>query len=155
MDEIVVVKLNPQGQEAWRYTGRVLQRRTNEVVIEALFNRDDMFVEDVLLRRGDRLVELFFADRWFNIFELHDRDSGAIKGWYCNITRPAELGPEQIRYVDLALDLLVTPDGRQRVLDEDEFELIQPDEELRRAALKALQELKELVRPQQGFRLED
>ena len=34
----------------------------------------------------------------------------------------------QIRYVDLALDLLVFPDGRQLVLDEDEFEALHPEE---------------------------
>ena len=55
--------------------------------------------------------------------------------------------------MDLALDLLVFPDGRQLVLDEDEFEALQPDAALRAAAQSALDELKTLVRPQMGFRL--
>jgi protein associated with RNAse G/E len=60
-------------------------------------------------------------DHWFNIYEIHDRDTDEIKCWYCNVTRPAEIGHDSIAYDDLALDLLVYPDGRQLVLDEDEF----------------------------------
>ena len=44
-----------------------------------------------------------------------------LRGWYCNIGKPALLDGDCLSYVDLALDLLVFPDGRQFVLDEDEF----------------------------------
>ena len=47
-------------------------------------------------------------------------------------------------YVDLALDLWVSRDGIQTVLDEDEFEELDLDAELRANALKGLDELKEL-----------
>ena len=48
---------------------------------------------------------------------------GEPKGWYCNVTTPASFDADGIRYVDLALDLFVHPDGRFTVLDEDEFAL--------------------------------
>ena len=44
-----------------------------------------------------------------------------IKGWYCNITRPARFGPGRVTAEDLALDVFVYPDGRTLVLDEEEF----------------------------------
>ena len=76
---------------------------------------------------------------------MHDRDDGHIKGWYCNVSKPAEFTPGEIAYVDLALDLLVYPDGSYLILDEDEFTRMKMDEITRQAALKALDELIALV----------
>ena len=153
MDEITVIKLNMAGAETWRYGGHVLKRTPSSLLIEAEFNREDVLFHGVLLKRGDPFIEIYYSDRWYNIFEIHDRDSGDIKGWYCNVTRPAVFDGSEIRFVDLALDLLVYPDGRQLTLDEDEFEQLNPDVELRSRAYAALEELKQVVRPLDGFRL--
>lgn len=141
MDDVVVIKLKPGGVEAWRYTGRVLERSATRVVMEAFFNRDDLPFHGIVLGRGDRFVETYFTDRWYNIFEIHDRVNDMLKGWYCNITQPAIFKDGMIQYVDLALDLLVYPDGQQLVLDEDEFTALDITPELRRQSLIALAEL--------------
>lgn len=142
--EIQVLKLNPQGEETWRYTGKVLSHRAQEVVLEAFFNRDAVPVLEITLRRGDRFVERFFTNRWYNIFEIYHGGTPQLKGWYCNVARPAILQENRISYVDLALDLLVYPDGRQVVLDEDEFAVLSLDEATRKQALKGLEALKRL-----------
>jgi predicted RNA-binding protein associated with RNAse of E/G family len=49
-----------------------------------------------------------------------------------------------VSYVDLALDLWVSTSGEQIVLDEDEFEALNLDQELRAGALRGLDELKQL-----------
>jgi len=152
---VLVIKLNLADQETWRYTGEVLARDAHSLTLRALFNRADTPFHGVLLRRGDPFIEVYYSDRWYNIFQIHDQDSMKIKAWYCNVTRPAVIQEGLIRYVDLALDLLVYPDGRQLVLDEDEFEALQPDADVRRSALEALEDLKRLVRPAAGFRLRD
>jgi hypothetical protein len=67
---------------------------------------------------------------------------GVLKGWYCNVTTDVEIEGERIAWQDAALDLLVLPDGRQAVLDRDEFEALQPSAALRervRTALNVLQ----------------
>jgi predicted RNA-binding protein associated with RNAse of E/G family len=64
-----------------------------------------------------------------------------LKGWYCNIGKPAVIEADSVSYVDLALDLWVAPDGRQTVLDEDELEALQLDEVTRNSAYAALKEL--------------
>lgn len=153
--EVVVVKLNPAGQETWRYSGRVLRRSDNAVLIEALFNREDSNFHEILLKNGDRFVEEYYTDRWYNIFEIHDRDDERLKGWYCNVTLPAQVTEHEIRYVDLALDLLVYPDGRYLVLDEDEFAELALDEPSRVGARAALEELKRLFKPPVTLRLSD
>jgi len=140
-EKIVVDKLSPQGELKWRYEGEIVERGDDWIVIEAFFDRDDMPFMDTSLKRGDRFVETYYADRWYNIFEIYDRDDGALKGWYCNITRPANLTDGRVDYVDLFLDLWVSANGAQTVLDEDEFLAAELDEKTRRSARDALLEL--------------
>lgn len=142
---LMVIKLNLQREETWRYEGHVLEWAQNSVLVEARFNRDDLQFHEILLRRGDRFVERYYTDRWYNIFAIHDLDDDRLKGWYCNVTRPAEITPGQIAYMDLALDLLVYPDGRSLVLDEDEFAALSIDDVTRQKALTGLSELQALT----------
>jgi hypothetical protein len=94
------------------------------------------------LRKGDRFIETYYTDRWYNIYEIHDLDDNRLKGWYCNVARPAVLESEnELSYVDLALDLWVASDGTQTILDEDEFAALDLDTETRKRARKALEEL--------------
>jgi len=145
-DDIIVIKKNVEGQETWRYSGRVLERRANWLRLEAFFNRPDTPFHGVLLANGDRFIETYYTDRWYNIFEIHDRRTDELKGWYCNVTRPAVIEPGQLSYVDLALDLLVYPDKRMLVLDEDEFARLPLDESTIRQARSSLDELIQLFK---------
>ena len=101
---------------------------------------------DIALNKGDRFLETYYDDRWFNIFEIRDKQDDSLKGWYCNVAAPAIIRPGEITFRDFALDLLVYPDGRQLVLDEDEFAELDcaPDE--RRQALEGLVQLQEQFR---------
>ena len=139
--QITVLKRNLHGAVTWQYQGRLLRRLPNALVLEAFFNRPDLPFMNILLKEGDRFVETFYTDRWYNIFEIYDRDDKALKGWYCNICRPAVIDGDVVWYVDLALDLWVAPDGKQTVLDEDEFDELNLDDFLK---LKILEELNEL-----------
>lgn len=147
MSGIKVLKKNPAGEVVWSYEGRVLQREENLLVLEAFFDRDDLPFQGTVLKRGDRFVETFYGDRWYNIFEIYDRDDGALKGWYCNVCQPAVLEADSVSYIDLALDLWVTPGGGQTVLDEDELEALNVDEALKEKARAGLRELRERFSP--------
>jgi uncharacterized protein len=139
---ITVIKQDHQGRETWRYSGRMLERGDHYVILEAYFDREDTPIQGMLLRKGDRFVETYYDDRWYNIFEVYDRDDSRLKGWYCNIGKPAEFHDQTISYQDLALDLLVFPDGRQLILDEEEFAALPLDPQDRvqaRAGVKELQ----------------
>jgi protein associated with RNAse G/E len=130
----------------YEYEGALLSRDENSITLEALFDRADMPFMDVVFKTGDRFVEYYFTDRWYNIFAIHDRDTEKIKGWYCNIGKPAVIEDGIVSYVDLALDLWVAVDGKQTVLDEDEFEELKLNEELKTGALNGLDELKDLFK---------
>jgi hypothetical protein len=142
---VTILKRDLRGEVTWQYQGQLLRRRGGELLIEAYFDRADVPLLDTALRKGDRFLELFYTDRWYNIFEVHDRDDDQVKGWYCNVGFPAvEEGEGRISYVDLALDLWVTANGEQHVLDEEEFAALKLDGQVRVRALAALQELRGL-----------
>jgi protein associated with RNAse G/E len=128
----------------YEYEGTLLSQDEHSIVLEALFDRADMPFMDVVFKTGDRFVEYYYTDRWYNIFAVYDRDDGRLKGWYCNVGKPAVFEAGVVSYVDLALDLWVSTTGQQTVLDEDEFEALELDEALRDGALKGLDGLKQL-----------
>ena len=139
---ITVIKRNAQGNEVWRYSGSLVRREERALHIRAFFNGKDSEFMGITIKNGDPFVEVYYTDRWYNIFEIHDRDDGHLKGWYCNVGKPAvEEGQWAVSYIDLALDLWVTPDGTQTVLDEDEFAALDLDTETRQQARAALREL--------------
>lgn len=142
--EITVIKQNSQGEETWRYQGRLVERGEDTIIIEAHFDREDMEFHGMQLCEGDRFVETYYRHRWYNIFAIHDREDDRLKGWYCNIATPAVIENSRILYRDLALDLLVFPDGRKVVLDEDEFAELSISAEKRAKARAALAELRTL-----------
>lgn len=98
------------------------------------------------LSAGDRFVETYYTNRWYNMFEIHAREDDHLRGWYCNISHPAEIDGNTLSYIDLALDLLVFPDGRQVVLDEDEFADLEISPKIRGQARQALTELQAMFR---------
>ncbi len=145
-EPITVLKKNLAGEVTWQYNGHILRRVANAVTLEAFFNRPDMPFVDVVFKKGDRFVETFYSDRWYNVFEIHDRDDDKLKGWYCNVGRPAVIEDGTVSYVDLALDLWVNANGEQTVLDEDEFEELKLEARERDQAIDALSELQRVFK---------
>ena len=145
MGDFTVIKRDAYGTEQLSYQGVLVARDDGHVCIDAEFALPDRDLGYIHLRRGDRFREWFYADRWYNIFRVQDVDTLAVKGWYCNITRPAVITVEGASAEDLALDVFVTPDGRTLLLDEAEFaELNLPAEE-QREAWQAVESIKTLV----------
>lgn len=145
MSAITIHKRDHTGRETWHYSGVVLARGPGFVQLEARFNAPDRDLGYTVFRRDDRFVEWFFADRWYNIFEVHAVEDDHLRGWYCNITRPAQLEAEHIYADDLALDLWVAPDGSLLTLDEDEFAALGLDPHTAAQAMAGLDELRTLV----------
>lgn len=133
----MIYKLDYAGREVWQYPARLLERGRNYVRLDARFDRDDMELGYAVFRRGDRFVETYYDDRWYNVFAVYDGDGETLKGWYCNICRPAHITDTAVRFDDLALDVWVSPAGETLVLDEDEFAALPIPADERLAALEA------------------
>jgi predicted RNA-binding protein associated with RNAse of E/G family len=138
---VTVRILDQDGQETFHYQTRLVEKAGNRIVLEGYFNRQDTPVGELVFANGDRFLETFYTDRWYNILEVHDRADDRLKGWYCNLCFPAVFQPGDLSYRDLELDLLIYPDGRQVLLDEDEYARLELAGETREQVKAALREL--------------
>ncbi len=152
MTDFVVRKLDPQGREVFRYPAdRISSRTSTSVTIQATFARQDRLeLGYATFERGDRFVEHFYSDRWYNVFEIHAMGSDALRGWYCNIAQPAVITETEVAQVDLALDVWVRPDGSSLVLDEDEFAALELPNEVIAQARAAVLEVQRLALERSG-----
>lgn len=150
-NKITIVKQDHLGVEVIRYQGQVLMRTAAEIMIEAFFALEHAMMVDIPLLKGDKFLETYFTGHWYNIYEIHDRVSDHLKGWYCNVSYPAEISQSLVAFRDLALDLVVLPDGCQVVLDEDEFQklVLSPDD--RNNALAGLAALQDRFKEKFGI----
>lgn len=121
-NSIAVHLLKPSKGRTICYTGELLRAEADWVLILAHWEQPRIDLGYVIFEPGDAFYEYYYTQRWYNIFELRT-PSGALKGWYCNIARPAVIEADTITSEDLELDLFVSPDRATMVrLDRDEFE---------------------------------
>lgn len=136
---IRVDKLNSTGQVVLSYPAEISERLPQGVVLDATWTWPSRDLGYAVFETGDHFTEYHYTDHWHNICVIHSGQNGRLKGWYCNITRPATISAEAVAAEDLFLDVWVAPDGTWQVLDEDEFEADHTlDQPTREAALKAL-----------------
>ena len=145
MSAYTIIKRDARGQDILSYQGALVEMNEEYVCIDAEFALSDRDLGYVRLRRGDIFREWFYRGRWFNIFRVSDVQSSQVKGWYCNITRPAQFGVDWIAADDLCLDVFVSPAGRTLTLDEAEFATLNLTDEERTAAQKALRAIQAMV----------
>ena len=149
MQPITVHLLKPRKQKTVIYTGVLLVEEPGHLLVHARWERKPMDLGYVVFAPGDHFFEHYYTGRWYNIFEVRSAE-GALKGWYCNVTRPALFEGDTVISEDLELDLFVGADRRRLLtLDQDEFEALTLDvtePETHAAALRALAELEEMAR---------
>ncbi|MGW7197017.1 DUF402 domain-containing protein [Streptomyces chryseus] len=121
-DDAIEVALVKAGRTKIRYPASVLSDDGTHLVVRAPWAaagvRDFGFVR---FEPGDVFTEHYWRDRWYAVKEVRSGD-GTLKGWYCDVTRPAVVGGGRVEVEDLDLDLWVSADGGEVLrLDEDEF----------------------------------
>ncbi|WP_328693785.1 DUF402 domain-containing protein [Streptomyces phaeochromogenes] len=140
--DIVLVKA---GRTKIRYPAELLHDDGTHVTVRAAWAgagvRDFGFVR---FEPGDVFTEHYWRDRWYAVKEVRGLE-GVLKGWYCDITRPASVSEGELVVEDLDLDLWRSADGTAVLrLDEDEFAesgLETTDPQAAAAARSALDEL--------------
>ncbi|MFD4725668.1 DUF402 domain-containing protein [Streptomyces seoulensis] len=145
--EVILVKA---GRTKIRYPATLLADDGTRVSVRAPWAgegvRDFGFVR---FEPGDVFTEHYWRDRWYAVKEVRAGD-GTLKGWYCDITRPAVRSGAELAVEDLDLDLWVSADGTDVLrLDEDEFAasgLAERDPGAAASARSALDELEALAR---------
>ncbi len=80
----------------------------------------DVQLEGVLLPEGSTSVGYFWAHKPYNAYHWVD-DNGRTLALYFNISDQTRIGESEVAWRDLSVDVMITPDQRCRVLDEDEL----------------------------------
>ena len=105
------------------YPVRVLRWRPCHVIVSGVFG-PEVAGRSPIFRPGDVTAEFFWRDRWWNVIAGYAAGTGDLRGYYCNVAKTPRWHTEPapaIAYTDLDLDLVVFPDGRIELHDEDEF----------------------------------
>ncbi|MCZ4610733.1 DUF402 domain-containing protein [Streptomyces sp. Lzd4kr] len=150
--DVVLVK---GGRTKIRYAAELVADDGTRIAVRAPWSGDG--VRDfgfVRFEPGDVFTEYYWRDRWYAVKEVRDA-AGTLKGWYCDVTRPATLSGTELVVEDLDLDLWRSADGTEVLrLDEDEFAesgLERSDPEAAAAAVAALDELEVFARVEGGL----
>ncbi|WP_411106326.1 DUF402 domain-containing protein [Streptomyces sp. cmx-4-9] len=152
---LLTVVLTKAGRTKIRYPAAQLADDGDRISVRAPWAaegvRDFGFVR---FEPGDVFVEHFWRTRWYAVKEVWSAD-GVLKGWYCDVTRPAVLRAGEVLVEDLDLDLWVSADGSRVLrLDEDEFAasgLAERDPEAAGRAVRALDALTDQARTPAGL----
>ncbi len=117
-ETITEIKTTLAGEEK-RFDCELLARDESETVVVYRMPRE-VELEDVRLPENSISLGYFWAHKPFNAYHWLD-DDGRTLALYFNISDGTRLGASEIAWRDLAVDVLITPDLRCRVLDEDEL----------------------------------
>lgn len=120
-ERVVVRKLHPDGDEAFRWVGHLLEGDEDGAVLVARFSGPPGDLGYLTLEHSDLFVEFYYFRRWFNVFQVYS-NLGELKGWYCNVSTPATMSQGELLYTDLVLDVFVDPAGRYQVLDQEDYQ---------------------------------
>lgn len=95
------------------------------VLVSAFYDpelpRPLMAGDELIVERTFAGISYNFWDKWYNVISVFDEDL-TFKGYYSDILTPIQKTWTLVTATDLFLDLFVFPDGRWKVVDEDEFE---------------------------------
>ncbi len=131
-----------------RYPATVLARDPRQITVRAPWQLERIDLGLFQIEPGDVLIETFYTDRWYNIFQVQSA-AGVTRGWYCNLARPARISDTVIETEDLEIDLIVSADRQQvEVTDLDEYEargLAATEPETDAALRAAIASLRELI----------
>ena len=118
MTAITEIKTTLAGERK-TFACELLHRGPDEIVVAYRMPRD-LELEDVLLRANTLSLGYFREDRPYNAYHWVDAGLASV-ALYFNISDHTRITAESVAWRDLAVDVLITPDGRCRVLDEDEL----------------------------------
>ncbi len=121
---VVVRKLDLDGRSRIEYPATVRDRSPHRLVLSARWTHTGDF-GDFTISAGAPVLEYFHSELWYGVIRLMDFDR-ELQGWYCDICVPPRVNESRegitVEYVDLDLDIFVSPQGEIQFRDYEEFE---------------------------------
>jgi uncharacterized protein len=119
--EITVNSRKYDGSVRRTWTGGLVSSSDELIVLVGRFDQDVEHSDLGFIRQGTFSFEHFWPGRWYNIFRFHEPD-GPLKAWYCNVAMPPVFDRGVLDFVDLDIDVVVWPDMKYDVLDQEDFD---------------------------------
>jgi uncharacterized protein len=155
--EIAVRVLKYDGSESRRWLARLRERIDSLLILDAQFDAEVQHELLGTIERGTKTIEYYWLDRWYSVFQFLN-DDGKPRLHYGNVNTPPQLKDNVLTYIDLDIDIMVSPELNYRILDLDEFEcnaaLYGYPDEMQVRARQATDELISLIEAR-GFPFSD
>lgn len=121
-DRLRIEHGKPTGETIVLGEGEVVDRESEGTVsVERTLSGGGTYdALDVPKVTGDRAETTFVEGRWWYPTVYRSSD-GAYKGTYVNVCTPIEILPDRVRYLDLDVDVVKSPDDEVRIVDREEL----------------------------------
>jgi predicted RNA-binding protein associated with RNAse of E/G family len=131
------IKVRLSGERVY-FGCELVEKRPDRVVLRHVLTHSAQ-VAGVDLPPGTVTLGYFWPERPYNIYHWLE-PGGTTLAHYFNLSGPAIIRENELEWQDLVVDVLVTPDHRVQVLDEDEVPS-SLDDEVRERIASALNEV--------------
>lgn len=109
-----------KNKETQRFLCNAVHRETNYLVISFRSEKEGL-IKDITIPAGSTTVAHYWTDRGYVVWRLFGPEMQLI-GTLFHIVKNVIITHQCVQYLDLIVDVWITPEGSVRVLDEDELE---------------------------------
>jgi len=78
-------------------------------------------IADIVIKKGSFTIAHYWTGRGYVLWRMYDAEKNLI-GTLFHICREVDMKDHGVSYMDLVLDIWISPDNTARLLDEDELE---------------------------------
>jgi len=102
-----------------RFACEVIERTTDSLILR-YWSAVEGRMSDIAIPAGSTTVGFYWQKRGFVLWRMYAAE-GTLLGSLFHICRDTTISETQVSYLDLILDIWISPDGTVRILDEDEL----------------------------------
>jgi predicted RNA-binding protein associated with RNAse of E/G family len=110
-----------KNKETQRFLCNVLHREPNYLVV-SFHSEKEGNIKDIVIPSGSTTIAHYWTDRGYVLWRMNGPEGLPI-GTLFHIVKDVIIASTHVQYLDLIVDIWIAPDGKLRVLDEDELEV--------------------------------
>jgi hypothetical protein len=108
-----------KNKETQRFLCTVLHREANYLVVSFLSEKEGN-IKDIVIPAGSTTIAHYWTDRGYVVWRMYGPE-GLLIGTLFHIAKNITITDRHVQYVDLMVDVWITPEEKMQVLDEDEL----------------------------------
>jgi hypothetical protein len=109
-----------KNKEHQRFLCEVIHRDEGYLVVRFV-SQEDGLIKDIVIKTGSTTIGHYWTDRGYVLWRMFN-PGGRLAGTLFHICKDVMITEQKVEYLDLIVDLWISPDGMVRILDEDELQ---------------------------------